>query len=266
MHSTAKGLGVLLAVVLAWGQPIYAQTPTDDLKTATRAYRRGEYVKALALLNPLITADAKNIEALNLRAVTRYKAKDFDGAINDYTEIIKIDSKNSKAYGGRGVVFYEKGDLKKAEEDYTSAAEIDKEQQLANPAIFFQRALVFQRAGKIDEAINDLTIVTKVIPNDPKAYLERALVYFFKSKYALALADWQKGAELSSKSPEALAGQAIALYRVGQEEEAKTALQAALILEPRYGQVEWVRSTRDNGPNWHFRAIEALTDLIPKAK
>jgi tetratricopeptide (TPR) repeat protein len=244
----------------------YAQVPTDDLKTATRAYKRGEYDNAIKLANKILDADAKNIDALNLRAIARYKAKDFDGAISDYTAIIAIDEKSSKAYGGRGVVFYEKGDLKKAEEDYTKAAEIDKEQQLANPAIFFQRALVFQREGKIDESINDLTIVTKIVPNDPKAYLERALLYFFKNKYALALADWQKGAELNSKSAEAMAGQAIASYRVGQEDDAKTALRAALILEPRFGDVAWVGATRDNGPGWHGRATEALGDLLPKVK
>jgi tetratricopeptide (TPR) repeat protein len=136
----------------------------DEVKVATRSYKRGEYDKSLAILNKVLATDATNTDALNLRAATNYKLKNFEGSLNDYSAIIKLDEKNTRALGGRGVVYYEQGNLARAEADYTKAIEINKDQQMAVPALFFERSKVYQRQGKVDEAVNDLTIITKIMP------------------------------------------------------------------------------------------------------
>ncbi|WP_218082591.1 tetratricopeptide repeat protein [Anthocerotibacter panamensis] len=243
--------------------PVVAQTLScGDLKPATQAYRNGEYDKVFALLDPVIKADPTCSKALLTRAAARYKAKNFGGAKEDYNQILKKDDKSSRAYGGRGIIYYEEGDLGRAESDFTKVIELDP----GNANAFFQRATARQRLGKIDEAIADWNTLLLIDPtggNAVSANLDLALLLFFKRKYSLALTSWQKAAELDSKSSEALAGQAIAHFRMGQKEEADNALKAALVLEPRYSSdPNWVLSNKDKGPGWNRIAADALRELL----
>ncbi len=264
---SALALGTPMAV---FAQPA-ATTPqvADNFKLAKQAYKSGDYKQAIALLNQVLESDTKNINALMTRGAARYKAKDFAGAVADYTAVTKIDEKYARAYGSRGVVYFEEGDLSKAEADFTQTLKLDQDQGLIEnaAAALFQRAGVFQRQGKVDEAIGDLSNVVKIDPTMTSGYLDRALLYFYKSKYSLALADWQKAAETDPKAPEALAGQAIAFYRMGQNEEASTIIKAAGILEPRYVKdIDWVRGGKENGPGWNYKAVDALKDLLARIK
>ncbi|WP_287130442.1 tetratricopeptide repeat protein [Candidatus Cyanaurora vandensis] len=257
-----------LALAVVVSPTVAAQTtpptpPPNDLKVANQAYRAGDYPRAISLADKVLQSDSQNIKALLLRAAARYKAKNFDGSVADYTTVISIDKESTKAYGGRGVVYAEKGELARAEADFTKVIDIDKEKNEVTPGAFFQRAVARQRLGKVDEAIGDWSAVVILNPTDPSAYLDRALLLFFRNKYSLALADWQKASELNSKSAEALAGQAIALYRIGQKDEADVSVKAAVILEPRYGSdIAWVGSFTNQAPGWNRAAVEALKEVL----
>lgn len=254
-----------LTVALLISPAVVAQTtaPADPTYEAARqAYRAGDYTKAVTLTTKAVDANPKNAKAFLLRAAARFKAKDFEGAIGDYNKIIELEPNSTRAYGGRGIVLAEKGDLSKAEADFTKVIEIDKENKEANPAAFFQRARARARLGKVDESIADWNAVVILDPDNGSAYLDRALLLFYKNKFSQALEDWQKVTTLNSKSAEGFAGQAIALSKMGQKEEALTSLKAAVILEPRFSKdYDWVGGFSNNGPDWNFEAINTLKEL-----
>jgi len=259
----------LLSIALVLSPYGWAQgTVPDPYKAASQAYRNGEYQQAVTLLNPFLASDAgnKNVNGFIMRATARFKLKDFDGAIADFTAVTQLDAtpdQKVRALGGRGVVFSEKGDLVHAEEDYTKVLEIDNQRLSA----YFQRAATRERLGKVDDAINDLKIVLILDPSLTAAYLERGLLLFLKGKYPLALADYQKASEQDPKSAEALAGQAISNFRLGQNEDAEATIKAAIFMEPRFGSdMAWVRNTRDKGPGWYPRAAAALDELLGTLK
>ncbi len=267
----------ILALALV-GTPLWAQAPQaaptaeEELKVARQAYRRGEYDKAVALLDKFIETNQTNTNAYLDRATVRFRLKNFDGSIADYTKVIEINKDLLSAYGGRGVVYSQKGELAKAEADFTKV--IDRLMELKKgdePSLkqlasaYFQRGSARKFLGKAPEAADDFSYVIAINPSTP-AYLERALLLFLTNKYSLALTDWEKASELDSQSAEALAGQAIAHARMGQESDAKTSLEAATILEPRFTQASWVGNTKDKGPGWPRKAVSTLEELVAQSK
>ena len=54
-----------------------------------------------------------------------YDKKDYDKAIDDFTDAIRIDPKYATAYYNRGLVWKAKGDNDKAMADYDEAIRLD---------------------------------------------------------------------------------------------------------------------------------------------
>ncbi len=57
--------------------------------------------------------------------IVRYKQKDYDGAIADFTLSIDLDSRYYKAYHYRGIVRFNKNDLDGAIADFTKVIELE---------------------------------------------------------------------------------------------------------------------------------------------
>jgi tetratricopeptide (TPR) repeat protein len=89
-------------------------------------------------------------------------AKDFDGAIADFTKAIKLDPKNKDAYDLRGSMNAYKGDFTAANADWTKAVEIDPKFARA----YMNRAMGRKAIGDIDGAIEDLTEANKLGINE----------------------------------------------------------------------------------------------------
>src|SRR4030066_90725 len=92
-------------------------------------------------------------------------AKDYDGAIAEFTKAIESNPKSEGAYWGRGTAYHIKGDDDRAIQDYNKAIELNPKSALA----YSNRGNTFYCQGKFREAIPDYL---KAIANNykPKDY------------------------------------------------------------------------------------------------
>jgi tetratricopeptide (TPR) repeat protein len=77
--------------------------------------------------------------------------KNWDTAIEEYSEAIRLDPRFGRAYCGRGTAYLKKRDFDAAIADYSEAIRM-------NPtfaAAYYSRGLAYVEKGKFDEAIAD---------------------------------------------------------------------------------------------------------------
>lgn len=155
-------------------------------------YDNGEYDKALADFNYVISIDTNYVKAYYNRGNT-YDAKgEYDRAIADFTHALKIDPKYAKAYNNRGLTFGHRGEHSRAIADFTKAIEISPHYSIA----YNNRGLTYGRIGNHNRALADFTQAIKIDPKYVKAYYNRAIAYFMKKEYYKAWEDVRKMQDL----------------------------------------------------------------------
>ena len=127
------GLGTMFVVVTAATCWLGSTTRGTDPKEDSQAYlSRGiscletrDYDKALEHFTEAIRLDPQNAEAYNFRGIAwKYKGQ-FDNMIRDCTAAIRIDPKFAAAYHNRGRAWRGKKVYDKATEDFTQATRVD---------------------------------------------------------------------------------------------------------------------------------------------
>src|SRR5271165_4018575 len=130
-----------------------------------------------------------------------YQRRDYDKAINDYTEAIRLDPNDAKAYHNRGRAYHYTKHYDKALSDYTEAIRLDPN----DGANYYDRGLAYYDNKDYDKAISDFTEAIRLDPNYAKAYHNRGLSYSRLGKNAQAQADFDKAKQLGYTGPESTA-------------------------------------------------------------
>lgn len=130
-----------------------------------------KYLPAIAALIFLNVCRADDAKALVEAGNGKYKAKDFDGAITDYTKAIEADPKSGDAYKFRGLAKSFKGDWKGCLADINSALTIAPE----NAEFLVTRAFTHLHLGDLPSANADFATIERLDPKEgPKAKLQIA--------------------------------------------------------------------------------------------
>jgi tetratricopeptide (TPR) repeat protein len=134
-------------------------------------------------------------EALD-RAKKHEKSKDYQKAIDAYSEAIKLDPKKASSYGHRGMLYHDKGEKQKALADFSKVIELDP----ASKSAYVRRGMVYNETGDPRKALADFTKAIELDPRDNYPYEQRAVIYdkVLKDK-AKANADKEAAAAIREK-------------------------------------------------------------------
>jgi tetratricopeptide (TPR) repeat protein len=122
------------------------------------------------------------------RGLVYTEKRDFDRAIPEYNEAIKSMPDSAYLYASRGLVYEQKGDHEHGMADLNLAVKLDPQ----NVSARINRGLAYFNAGDNDHAIaemNSALASTTDTPLRSVVYADRAEVYFYESKFKLALSD-----------------------------------------------------------------------------
>lgn len=138
-------------------------------------------------------------------------------AINSYNRALELDPSHSLAHINRGNVFVTLKEYEKALDDFNHALEFGD-----FPAAYSGRGTAYYWLGRYDDAIADLELATKMMPNRPHSYCMLALSYFEVGRYQDSL---DAAATLNQIEPgcggqRLLEIQARSYYALGEYEEA----------------------------------------------
>ena len=186
---------------------------------------------------------------------------DFDGALDVLGRATKFKPTESTAFSGRALAFSEKDDYKSA------FAEVAKALALANDnttrgLAFAVRATIFERQGRLDEALSafdesiradpgrslsysdrgniwrlkgdltralaDLNIAVRINPQNAQILARRGEVLRYRGELAAAMADFDKALVSSPYSSSALTGRGLIYERQGDRTQARANFEAAV--------------------------------------
>ncbi|HEY9649451.1 MAG TPA: DnaJ domain-containing protein [Coleofasciculaceae cyanobacterium] len=146
-------------------------------------------------LDPNIGRDKKaeiSPQDFYVRAVAKALDKDYQGAIEDYTQAIELNPRFVEAYVKRAATRYKQGDARGALQDCNQALHINPDLAQA----YYYQGRARYRLGYTQAAIEAYTQAIRLEADHAQAHYHRGLANNDVKEIALALADLQKAAEL----------------------------------------------------------------------
>ncbi|MBD2462794.1 tetratricopeptide repeat protein [Oscillatoria sp. FACHB-1407] len=237
---------------------------------------------------PDITSWVEQLNNLRNRAFTATNEGDFAAAEEYWTQILEFLPDTPAIWSNRGNARVSQNKLEEAIADYNKAIELSPK----SPDPYLNRGTALEGLGRWEEAIADYNRVLEIDPNDAAAYNNRGNAEAGLGRWEEAIADYQKAADLAPDFAFARANYALALYQVDQTQEAirtmrnlvrkypkfadmRAALTAALWvdgrrgeaesnwvaavgLDNRYKDIQWVANTR----RWTPKMVDALQKFL----
>jgi tetratricopeptide (TPR) repeat protein len=190
---------------------------------------------ALCLWNRRVVR-GEDAEVYFQRGLVYSQKKDYDLAIDNYSQAIRRNPKNPSLYYNRGVAHSKKGNYAQAIVDYTEAIRLNPKDADA----VFNRAFAYKRKGEYDKAIADYTQVAQLNPKDVTAYFNRAFAHEAKGDDDKAIADYTKSIQLSPRYFNAYLDRGIIHSKKKEFSRAIADYNAAIKINPKNGEV-WGR-------------------------
>lgn len=153
--------------------------------------------------------------------------KQYEEAINIYSELLIENERDSASYIGRGFCYEMLGNLDESTKDYEKAFAINKAITLHFRATYYQDVKYY------DKAINDCNEVIKLMPNSGDSFELRSLIYSQKGDFDKALLDAEKASLLENHSADAILNRGFVLKASGKYDKALEDYKAALELVPQ---------------------------------
>jgi tetratricopeptide (TPR) repeat protein len=222
------------------------------------------------------------------RALAAIEKGKYNLAEEYWTQLIAEFPDNPVVWSNRGSTLVGENRIEEAISDFNKAIAIDPQQ--ADP--YLNRGTAFERIGKYQEAIEDYNRVLAIDPNDAMAYNNRGNAKAGKGSWDEAIADYRKASELRPSLAIARVNEALALYQTGDSEqslknfrnltrkyplfadvragftallwesgnqgEAESNWVAAVGIDSRYQDIDWVAHTR----RWPPKMVVALEKFL----
>ena len=128
------------------------------------------------------------------RGDTRSQLKDYQGAIQDYSESLRINPNNPKAYINRGHARSELKDYKGASKDFTESLRLN----IDHTEAYLSRGHARTKLQDYIGAIEDYTEFLRIDPTNAKAYINRAIARSKLKDYNGAMEDYKRARQAST--------------------------------------------------------------------
>ena len=191
----------------------------------------------------------------------------FDDAMNNFDKATDLDPSNTEAYLMRGHIHEERKNYEIAIEEYTQiitlTAEfvdtteqkslhplsIDSKSYLYEIAVvavgnaYLARAICRSRIGDTNSSLSDFSAAIKLMPENANYYLARAVTYIERDEYPEAIQDLEVALDLDSRSALPYFMRSMIHYKKEDFENALRGCHEALALSPTWADPYRLRGT-----------------------
>lgn len=201
-----------------------------------------------------INSEAK--ECFLARARIYENKKDFKLAIQEYEKYVKLFSGKPEILLYLGKCYFEEKKYSQAEEMVLKA----KETSMDSIMLYYLLGLIYEKQGKIDEAIDVFEYIVKV-ENTASNHARLGYYYALKQKYKTAEQQFNKALELSPINSEILYLSGLNYIDYKKYDKAKKVLEKALYFKPDFIDAKfYLALALDN--LGHFNQTEKLLKEI----
>lgn len=200
------------------------------------------------------------IDRLFEEAFAATQRGDFARAETLWTQLLQIQPDNPALWSNRGNARVSLHQLQAALEDYAEAIRLAPEA----PDPYLNRGAALEGLGRWQEAIADYERVLQLDPNDAAAYNNRGNAEAGLGQWQQALADYRRATELAPDYAFAQANYALSLYQVGETEAALRLMRALVRKYPKFPDMRaalsailWVQGRQGEAES-HWVAVQGL--------
>ena len=155
--------------------------------------------------------NASNPMAFKNRGWASYLKKEYNKAIQHFTQAIAIASNYRYAFYGRGWAFYKKEQYYMAIQDFDRAIAINPNYSEA----FYSRGWAFYKREQYDKAIQDFDSAITIAPNYPDAFYGRGWAFYKKERYDKAIQDFDSAIVIDPNQAYLFYSRGWTLYKKG---------------------------------------------------
>ncbi len=155
-----------------------------------------DYNRALEDYSEAIRLNRRDAIAYNNRGLVHEDTRQYDRAFADYDQAVRINPKYAFARSNRGDIYRIRGDYDRAIADYDHAIKL-KGQRLQ--FALTGRGNAYHAKGDLDRALADFNEAIKINPRYAAAYVDRGLVYRARKEYGRAIAEFNEAIKVDPK-------------------------------------------------------------------
>ncbi|HBE57407.1 MAG TPA: hypothetical protein DEG17_27425 [Cyanobacteria bacterium UBA11149] len=202
--------------------------------------------------------------------VSRYSAKDWDGAIIRLSAALKsVESENvpkaldpAAVYFYRANAYYYTGENDQAIDDFNQALKLEPN----NARTYNNRGVAYREKGEKDRAIADFNLALKLNPNSALVYNNRGRAYLNKGEKDRATADFNQAIKLNPNLAQAYNYRGLVYYSKGEFDRAIADFNQALKLHPGYTEAYYFRELAKIAKEEKDREVGTIDSHYPTVK
>lgn len=216
-----------------------------------------EYDKAIEDFTEAIRLRPRFALAYFNRGKCWYAKQEYNPAIADFTEAIRLRPTYG-SYTMRGHCRYDKQEFDRAIEDYTEAIRLEDK----HAKRFINRGLAWSHMNEPDKAIADFTEAIRLDPADALAFQNRGLEWREKQEYGRAIADFTEAIRLKPTFADAFSERGRCWYIQQEPDQAIADYTEAIRLLPTFAYAFTGRGNAWGDKNEYDEAIKDYTEAI----
>jgi tetratricopeptide (TPR) repeat protein len=197
---------------------------------AVACLRRGDYAGAEAAVLRALEMNARDVEALSIRAMLRHQRGDIAGAIDAFNAVLAAAPKDVGAHFNRATLLHQAGRLEEAVHGYARALELEPR----DVAAWIQCAAAERALGRHDDAARSCERALEIDPRNPTALNDGGAALARLRRFEEALVLFDRLVKTDPENASAHTNRGKVLAELGRYEEACSAYKQALIANPKH--------------------------------
>lgn len=163
------------------------------------------------------------------KAWSRFKKKDFEGALGLFEEILE-EKHDAEALYGRACALFRCEEYDDSLKDLNELLKEDPK----NSLVLHTRALVYGACERLKDSIKDLEKVVTLKAESVEAWCDLGGAYLLKKEYALANEYFDKGIDIDKTCPDSWFGKGMVALEKKEYKKAIEFLNAAIRLDAKF--------------------------------
>ena len=237
-------------------QPNSQQLSQGDklAQQAFRAAQRGDFAKAEGYWTSLAEQFPNNPAVWSNRGNVRIGQYKLAEAISDFNRSIEIAPEYPDAYLNRGIAYEGQRKWQQAIADYNYVLSVTPQ----DPVAFNNRGNAKAGQQKWQEALEDYLQAAEIAPTFPMARGNASLIQYQLGDRSEAIRNMRNLVRKYPMYSDMRAALAAALWVEGKQGEAESNWVAAIGLDNRYQDLDWIENIR----RWPPAMVEALSRFL----
>lgn len=227
IRSFARRFAAALPVLLL-AFAVQAGGPAFDLARLDEPADSEAMTREAARLDGELRKKPKTAALYAQRGAARFKLREFDKAIEDFTTALKLDDRLDEAWFGRGMALGRNGQTEEGIADLGVYIHRHPESSLA----YTKRGIRHLWGGDLDRAEKDFTRAIALDPRNAEAHDDLGVIHAQRGDYETALRHFQTTVRADPSYQKGYHNLAMIYYITGRNDEALATVERALKLIP----------------------------------